>query len=59
LSGYQLRLLEARRQVLAENADAIATAYQVSYESPLQFSWEYSRLFGLPSIKDIERLRII
>ncbi|OKH28655.1 AraC family transcriptional regulator [Calothrix sp. HK-06] len=54
----QLRLLEARRLMLAENADATHAAYQVGYESPSQFSREYSRLFGAPPIKDIERLRI-
>ncbi|BAY76916.1 AraC family transcriptional regulator [Nostoc linckia NIES-25] len=54
----QLRLLEARRLMLAENADATQAAYQVGYESPSQFSREYSRLFGAPPMKDIERLRI-
>ncbi|MBD2450233.1 AraC family transcriptional regulator [Nostoc sp. FACHB-152] len=54
----QLRLLEARRLMLAENADATRAAYQVGYESPSQFSREYSRMFGAPPIKDIERLRI-
>ncbi|MFN5765386.1 MAG: AraC family transcriptional regulator, partial [Pseudanabaena sp.] len=28
------------------------------YESPSQFSREYSRMFGAPPIRDIERLRI-
>jgi len=54
----QLRLLEARRLMLTENADATHAAYQVGYESPSQFSREYSRMFGAPPIKDIERLRI-
>lgn len=54
----QLRLLKARHLMLAENADATNTAYQVGYESPSQFSREYSRMFGAPPIKDIERLRI-
>lgn len=54
----QLRLLEARRLMLSENADAANAAYQVGYESPSQFSREYSRRFGAPPIKDIERLRI-
>ena len=54
----QLRLLEARRLMLAENADATLAAYQVGYESPSQFSREYSRMFGAPPMKDIERLRI-
>ena len=53
----QLRLLEARRLMLTENFDAIAAAYQVGYESGSQFSREYSRMFGAPPIRDIERLR--
>jgi AraC-like DNA-binding protein len=53
----RLRLLEARYQMLSENADATYTAYQVGYESPSQFSREYSRMFGAPPMKDIERLR--
>lgn len=53
----QLRLLEARRLMLAENTDAAYAAYRVGYESPSQFSREYSRLFGAPPIRDIERLR--
>jgi AraC-like DNA-binding protein len=54
----QLRLLEARRLMLAENSDASNAAYQVGYESPSQFSREYARMFGAPPIRDIERLRI-
>jgi AraC-like DNA-binding protein len=53
----QLRLLEARRLMLAEDCDATSAAYQVGYESPSQFSREYSRMFGAPPIRDIERLR--
>jgi AraC-like DNA-binding protein len=54
----QLRLLEARRLMLAENSHASNAAYQVGYESTSQFSREYSRLFGAPPIRDIEHLRI-
>ncbi|MEO0988321.1 MAG: AraC family transcriptional regulator [Cyanobacteria bacterium J06639_14] len=54
----QLRLLEARRLMLAENFNASNAAYQVGYESPSQFSREYSRMFGAPPIRDVERLRI-
>ncbi|MBD2099976.1 AraC family transcriptional regulator [Leptolyngbya sp. FACHB-261] len=54
----QLRLLEARRLMLAENADATYAAYRVGYESPSQFSREYSRMFGTPPKKDVGRLRI-
>ena len=53
----QLRLLEARRLMLTEDFEAISAAYQVGYESPSQFSREYSRMFGAPPIRDIERLR--
>lgn len=53
----QLRLLEARRLMLTEDFDAISSAYQVGYESPSQFSREYSRMFGAPPMRDIERLR--
>ncbi len=51
----QIRLLQARRLMLAENSDAANAAYQVGYESPSQFSREYSRMFGAPPIRDIER----
>jgi AraC-like DNA-binding protein len=54
----QLRLLTARQMMLVENADATQTAYQVGYESPSQFSREYSRMFGAPPIRDIDRLRV-
>ncbi|MFM2482542.1 AraC family transcriptional regulator N-terminal domain-containing protein [Celerinatantimonas sp. YJH-8] len=52
-----LRLTEARRLMLGENMDASKVAYQVGYESPSQFSREYSRLFGAPPKKDIERIK--
>ncbi len=53
----QLRLLEARRLMLAENSNATSAAYDVGYESPSQFSREYSRLFGAPPSRDIARLK--
>jgi AraC-like DNA-binding protein len=53
----QLRLQEARRLMLAERLDAASAAIQVGYESPSQFSREYSRLFGAPPSRDISRLR--
>ena len=54
-----LRLNEARRLMLAEDQDAAAAAFQVGYESPSQFSREYSRLFGSPPLRDITNLRQI
>ncbi|NJN31390.1 MAG: AraC family transcriptional regulator [Synechococcales cyanobacterium RM1_1_8] len=49
----RLRLLMAKQMMLAENADATQAAYRVGYESPSQFSREYSRMFGASPIKDI------
>ncbi|MGG0776399.1 AraC family transcriptional regulator [Bacillus rugosus] len=53
----QLRLQEARRLLLMKSTDAADAAFRVGYESPSQFSREYSRMFGLPPIEDIKRLR--
>lgn len=52
-----LRLNEARRLMLAERLDAATAAFQVGYESPSQFSREYSRQFGAPPLRDITKLR--
>jgi AraC-like DNA-binding protein len=49
----QLRLLEARRLILAGAASVSTAAYQVGYESPSQFSREYSRMFGAAPRKDV------
>ncbi|MBC9251823.1 AraC family transcriptional regulator [Pseudomonas alcaligenes] len=53
----QLRLQEARRLMLCENLDVSSAGYRVGYESPSQFSREYSRLFGAPPVRDLARLR--
>lgn len=52
----QLRLQEARRLMLAERLDAASAGFQVGYESPSQFSREYSRMFGAPPLRDIKNL---
>ena len=52
----KMRLNEARRLMLAEHLDASRAAFEVGYESPSQFSREYSRLFGSPPMKDIKNL---
>jgi len=54
----QLRLQEARQLMLNENLDAGSAAGRVGYESPSQFSREYSRLFGAPPQRDIRHLRV-
>ncbi|MCY1057522.1 AraC family transcriptional regulator [Nannocystis sp. SCPEA4] len=53
----QLRLQEARRLMFSESLDATTAALRVGYESPTQFSREYSRLFGDPPARDLRRLR--
>ncbi|MFC0338903.1 Helix-turn-helix domain-containing protein [Kushneria avicenniae] len=53
----RLRLDEARRLMLTEQLDAANAAFQVGYESPSQFSREYSRAFGAPPKSDIQKLR--
>jgi AraC-like DNA-binding protein len=53
----QLRIQEARRLILSESTDATEAAFRVGYESPSQFSREYSRMFGLPPKEDIKRLK--
>lgn len=52
-----LRLHEARHLMLNERLDAATAAFQVGYESPSHFSREYSRLFGAPPLRDINRIR--
>ncbi|HWG96411.1 MAG TPA: AraC family transcriptional regulator [Nitrospira sp.] len=52
-----LRLNEARRLMLTDRLDATTAAFQVGYESPSQFSREYSRSFGAPPLRDITNLR--
>ena len=53
----QLRLQEARRLMLSEVMDAASAGHRVGYESPSQFSREYSRMFGAPPLRDVERMR--
>lgn len=52
----RLRLNEARRLMLNERMDVAGAAFEVGYESPSQFSREYSRLFGAPPVRDIKSL---
>ena len=54
----QLRLQEARQLMLNQNLDASNASGLVGYESPTQFSREYSRLFGAPPQQDVKRLRL-
>jgi AraC-like DNA-binding protein len=53
-----LRLIEARRLMLAEGANASSAAYAVGYESVPQFTREYGRLFGQPPVRDVAAARL-
>ncbi len=53
----QLRLIEARRLMMAEGASASRAAVTVGYESVPQFTREYGRMFGLPPVRDAETAR--
>ena len=52
-----VRLHEARRRMLAQEADAQRIGFAVGYDSPSQFSRRYARLFGAPPARDAARLR--
>lgn len=52
-----LRLHIARERMLNEGLDASSAAFEVGYESPSQFSREYSRFFGQPPMRDIKARR--
>jgi len=53
----RMRLQEARRLMLGEGLDAASAGYRVGYNDASHFNREYKRLFGLPPLRDVERLR--
>ena len=53
----QIRLQEARTRLMANTHDVATVGFDVGYDSPSQFSREYSRLFGAPPGRDAIRLR--
>ena len=53
----QLRLIEARRRLLAQGEAISDAAYGVGYESVPQFTREYGRMFGQPPARDIRQAR--
>lgn len=55
----QLRLLEARRLMMAGAANVEDAAFQVGYESPSQFTREYGRMFGMPPRRNVNLLKRI
>jgi AraC-like DNA-binding protein len=53
----QLRLQEARRLMLGEDLEAANAASRVGYYDASHFNREYKNLFGVPPMRDIQRLR--
>jgi AraC-like DNA-binding protein len=53
----RLRLQEARRLMLGEHLDAASAGYRVGYDDASHFNREYKSFFGLPPMRDVERLR--
>jgi AraC-like DNA-binding protein len=53
----RLRLQEARRLLIGEGLDATSAAFRVGYHDASHFNREYKSLFGLPPMRDMERLR--
>jgi len=53
----RLRLLEARRLMLGEDLDAASAAYRVGYRDASHFNREYKSLYGVPPMRDVQRLR--
>lgn len=53
----QVRLQEARNRLLSDGGDIAGVGFSVGYDSPSQFSREYSRQFGRPPGRDLEQLR--
>ena len=55
----QLRLHEARRLMFVERMDVGSAGYSVGYQSPSQFSREYSRLYGQSPLRDASAARMM
>ncbi|MBS7458133.1 AraC family transcriptional regulator [Coralloluteibacterium stylophorae] len=53
----QLRLIEARRMMLADGVSSSVAAHAVGYESVPQFTREYGRMFGASPVRDIRTAR--
>jgi len=53
----QLRLIEARRLMISEGANASSAAFAVGYESVPQFTRDYGKLFGQPPVRDTKAVR--
>jgi AraC-like DNA-binding protein len=43
--------------MLSEDCDAASAAFRVGYHDPSHFNREYKSVFGIPPVRDIQRLR--
>jgi AraC-like DNA-binding protein len=43
--------------MLGEDLDAASAAYRVGYHDASHFNREYKSLFGVPPMRDVQRLR--
>lgn len=50
----QMRLIEARRLLLADGSTIGSAAYAVGYASVPQFTRDYGRMFGMPPARDMK-----
>ena len=55
----QLRLLEARRLMVSDGLNVETACFEVGYESPSQFSRDYSRMFGASPKRDATAMRTL
>ncbi len=53
----RLRLQEARRLMLGEGLDAASAGFRVGYQDASHFNREYKGFFGVPPMRDVQRLR--
>jgi AraC-like DNA-binding protein len=54
LNQFRHRLIPGRSRLL----DAASAAFEVGYESAIQFNREYKRFFGQPPMWDIKERRV-
>ncbi|MGI9061309.1 MAG: helix-turn-helix domain-containing protein [Ktedonobacteraceae bacterium] len=50
-------LVERIGRALREDLDAASAAYRVGYHDASHFNREYKSLFGVPPLRDVQRLR--
>jgi AraC-like DNA-binding protein len=57
VEAYLMELQEARLLMLNEKLDAASAAHRVGYNNAAHFNRKYKSVFGVPPMRDIQRLR--